>query len=903
MRVYHQVYDNDHYNRYYPMVSDPSVLPSGYGAIPYTHGFIRNKLNPRPWGVRLPATYSRCANAGGYFNAEADSDLYIYASTGIGVNFSDGVTENPNYKVGNPFNYGPVSYSYDITVSGVQNPTYPGNSGCNWCSYYNGDYRVFIAYTNGFGTSNNTEGNFNGVVYWTNTTNCKPDTFPRGAFCVPRGNWPTPPYVPTLMLAEMVSNPTGNHQFGTRENVNIAHNVLSFTLQPTITPFLLSNFNPVATPFVFASDFGQFDYPFNPQSGYHNKPHMLDDAGFHLPPMTGGIWKFAYNTDINNYYGGNYLDPYLTIHKNYSCDFSQATCFVRPRKYTPFYDPKEVLAATANRFDVGMNKAIRNYQELDQITDAGGIYPFYHFSGITPNSYDLYMKVDNIASGEPFCDTCNNYYYKKRTLVKNLPAPLKIDFLHSTQLNGYQADAYSGAIGNPYINDSGYFVESYNWQGITSSPFQDLNVANSRYNFSNNNFINSHDFSRYKVLLSNALGICEFGCDEDNIFPGLNPDITDASITGYLNNFCNNAIQLDIVTKYNAIISGSSPAVGYTSLVYYSGWTDAYLYFGKLQPLANNNTARGLAYPYRLKKRLCDDRTGVPQKCNQFTYATFTNDSGIGLINPSIPISGGWTYERWSNNEYEAGGAIVAIRDVSGLCNMAAADAYLMPNYHRNLSQCVGGLPCALCNDLRIPNSLTVQINGAGKTDVIIMKRTAKPSFAVSAGGGSDGTTLLGFPPGQNQYTNINDYCEWTFSQTTSTEILSATVQGVFYQSPFDFLAPDNPYLQFSITASSGLSNVFHDNPWFCCGNHTNQCDSYCTNQWGAFGNIPVPIKARFNPDIDCDVSISVSGTFGLECCTDNCFDPFDTPICTGRSVETALTFTFGDFQNGFDYL
>lgn len=898
MRAYHQIYDNDHYNRYYPMVSDPNTLPSGYGAIPYSHGFTRNKLTPKPWGIRLPATYSRLANAGGYFNEEADSDLYKYASTGIGVYFNDGISDNTNYQVGSPFNYGPVSVSYDVTISGVKNPTYPGNSGCNLCSYFNGDYRVFLDTITPLGFNSNTEGIFNGSLIWQNSTYCKPDSFPRGTFCVPRGNWQTPPYVPTLLLGEMTPNPTGGTiNYGQPDSIHIAHNVLSFALQPSIAPFLGSVFNPVVTPFVFALDFGELYYPFNPASGYRRKPHMLDDQGWHLPPVTGDIWKFAYNRDAVNFYGGEVINGYLTTHKNFSCDYSEATCYVRPRKYTRPYDPREALLATANRFDVGMNKSIRNWQELEQLSDGAGLYPFYHFSGITPNSYDLYMKVDNISSGEPFCDTCNNYYYKKRTLVKNLGE--KISFLDATRLDGYQADAYSGAIGNRYINDSGYFLESYNWQGISSSPFKDLNVANNPFNFSNTIFINNLD-SRSKVLLPNILGICEFGCDEDNLSPSFNSSSTsDGSITGYLNNFCNNAIQLDVVTKYNAIQSGTPPAVGLTPFVYYSGWTDAYLYFGKIQPNGNNNSAVGTAYPYRLKKRLCDDRTGIPKKCNQFSYSTFTNDSGIGLLDPSVPISGGWTYERWTDYQYEPHDVARAIMDVSGLCNMALADAYLMPNYHRNTSQCVGTLPCAICSDFRIPTTLTLKIDGDGHSDVLILKKTQKPSFDV----GSDGTSLLGFPPGQNQYANVIDYCEWTYEQTAPNETLSATVRGIYYQDVNDFLGPDNPQLQYSISMSSGLSNVFHSNTWSCCGNLTNQCTNYCTNVWGAFGNIPVAAKARFNPNIDCDLSISTNAVFGLGCCTDNCFDPFDIPVCTGRNVNTTLTFTFGDFLNGTDYL
>jgi len=268
-----------------------------------------------------------------------------------------------------------------------------------------------------------------------------------------------------------------------------------------------------------------------------------------------------------------------------------------------------------------------------------------------------------------------------------------------------------------------------------------------------------------------------------------------------------------------------------------------------------------------------------------------------------------WTYERWSNNEYEPQTHAVSIMDVSGLCNMANSDAYVMPNYHTNRSQCQGKYPCSICSDTRIPTSVTMKIDGNGKSDIFVM-RTRTPNFNYfDSELGANDPGFIPFPLDFPSFTHVQDHCLWTYPSNglaavpgnnagicspIGTMQFYGAMAGIYYDEQIGPGVRDRSIFNYSVQMTSGTSNILNGNS-FVCTNVDNPGGRSCDNTiWSANGSITVPHKAMFNPNVDCSSPIAVSGVLANFCCDIPLF--FGSTTCTGLAMDVTITFTFGDF-------
>lgn len=675
MRQYEQILNNDNYNRFYGLEGISSdALPSGYGAIPYSNSFARNKITPYPWGPRLPAVFSILANGG--FNYTQDTlNTNIYNNAARGTNFTNSsIYGSLFFNFGdlslnmNPYNFGPVNQAYIVSVTGIVNANFNNNpKACKYCTDLNKDYKVWMqrtSYSDIFGSfpDNSLQGN----VSW-NPTNypCNRDIYPRGFPCGSYGE-SNPGTMPHLQLV-LLHTPSMSGVNYIASTGNIA---LLFYLKDSIGSIDAGTLS-TSSPFFFIKDFGNFDIYKNPSWNYQNKPNMMDDAGYSLSPSIDDIY---YSSRIA---GQKLIDTSGNYNTYGTCDYSNATCIVKPYKTNPFFSPKEALPNFVDRKLDTLEKKDSSF--------LGSFTNFYR-ENMLPNSYTVkeFGSVTNNIQ-DINCADCSGYYAQERTLkISNV--------YYNYPYNNYGSGFYNDIISDnrPRTSASGYSVTNYISWGTSFDVFREKFITQ----------------NTAKNFLPNLTNICEFGCDESNI--NGNPNIT-------RNKYCNNTIKMDLVHKYYTTndISGIMDGV--------FGWLDSYIYLG--QTVVNNSTTDLSIYsPYRWKKRICDDRTSTPRNCTDYKKIGSTSYYS-GFLDMNTPLfSGGWTYENWTTEPYYTSTNsytyIKEIVDVSGLCNFINSDPIISIEKDFNRYSCIGKTSCNICYNLQIPTTATIQLDSS---DIFIL--------------------------------------------------------------------------------------------------------------------------------------------------------------------------------------
>lgn len=986
MRLYHQIYDNEHLNKWYDV--DLNNPPTGYGAVPYSHGFVRNKLTPKPFGVRVPAMYSRCASAGGrYIEDSITTDIYKDAyTTGIGlsIDFSPRIFGNLfgatafTANIGNPYNYGPVATMYEVMVSGIKNHNIANNpSGCLFCDGFNQRYIVYAdnLFTNEFTGNVNTnyvdpyllgintlrqnaDRKLNVNIGWTNNSTCTdPYTFPRSSLCTHRYNLthPSETYglsakLPFLMLAEMVDAsgkiPSYPGQSGYPHNI-----VLSFSLQPgngdldnpsaspvlrPASPDMYLGLHSYKSPFIFAHNFGEFNI-LHPSGNYIKKPNMLDDRWIELFPMTSGKWYF-YDRHFMLGSERSVFDAQKSLtNRAMACDFSEARCFIRPFKSD---NPLGVIANLADQSYRGIFKPI-----WENSAGIGGV-GFYTnpFSGFVPRSFSLTMDIDNHDGiDSPYCDSCSGYYNKRRDLIRTGDAVNLAFGAHFPMITaGYISGLRNEIFGIAGITHSGLNRQQYIWRGYTDNLFLDIQPAY------------PHGTQSTKLSLNNLSNICEFGCAEEMGGP-LSPQLDVVN--------CNNQLHLDIIYNYYAKASGGANEYPWE----FKSWTDANLYFGQayydefvVYPIPNMSVS-----PYRLTKRICDDRTGVPTPCSDikmngrglhhFGGEVFHHPAYIsaisGILNTAQPwLSGNWSYERWTNNPYEnypnIGSILSQIEyhftDLSGLCNFEQADAYIMPNYNENHVDCQNNnVQCAICNNGTIPTSVTITLTSAGGSESYILNKIpfslSQDTHIIPSLPGLRNTSNFGINVGgtskRNDY-GATDMCLFHFNDITDSYDInggispcdgtlsdpnigsngiwcdgkSITLHGINWWNNMEIgvfdptLTTNKPTFNLYINGFTSLTSSIITNSGICSKQTTFFEFGGWNNVWSSKVQIHLPEQPdRFNMNSFNCNPISVTGTLVQQCIRSNW--PFGNTEIDDSAIPITIDIEFGDFVNARDYL
>jgi hypothetical protein len=494
--------------------------------------------------------------------------------------------------------------------------------------------------------------------------------------------------------------------------------------------------------------------------------------------MTGGLWKFS---NIN--YGFGLTSPYngyLTTHKLDSCDYSNAICKIRPLKPsgTPFWPPG-VLSAINDRSHTSMLQAGNYYVGQLRLETLNNLqFPIYPLSGIHPAILNVQLGIDNIASGEPFCDNCSSFYGKNRQLISTaLSSAYNFPSIHALYTSGVNS-RINGIIS---VNASGFGVEGWSWQGYTYNHFRDYHPDASI----NQQFAET---SLGKRVLTNAFNICEFGCDDNVSIAAGGTRLAEL-------NKCNNILNLDIVTSYYAKGSGLLNIDDYYE---YNSWVDAYLYFGQATNMRQNpvTTDEIITYsPYRYAKRLCDDITGSPKRCSDLKllsskYIDDASSSGILKLDRPL-LSGGWSYERWSDKLLEFASTLQSnfhyinesgFIDVSSICDFKNANVYITPASHTETVDCYRGVTaCAVCSDRTIPREVNVNIN----SDMFILTPTT-PDVSST-----------------NRSSRIHDTCKFIGAGNLTSVCASSVAVALTFKGPNNLGSNPSPDWTFTVTGGA----------------------------------------------------------------------------------------------------
>lgn len=348
---------------------------------------------------------------------------------------------------------------------------------------------------------------------------------------------------------------------------------------------------------------------------------------------------------------------------DYSCDYSNAVCIVRPYK-SNFYDVKNVLSnfSSGNNYyhlykingSVGTNDSLfptacNNYQPNagDYLTTGrnnSNYFPQFlnlSISGVTGNIDD---KV---------CTPTNEYYNNKFKLSRYYEDGLSYPFqgLPDGYDNVYPITVtYSGGTATKYLWSG---VDMYRKVGQPSDYTSNYST--------NNNFHN----------------ICDFGCQgistEDN--------------RGFASGTCNNLIQLDIVYK-------STPST--------QKRMDAYLYLLGYQNSVSHPSSK-IFY-----KNLCDDLDGRP--CTNLVVDPTHANYSLG----NVPCFSGTTWSNnWSLIPYSGGTStilsgptvITPRQDVFNTVNFTNSQPQIQP-FTPNIP--CRSLGCTVCDGDKIPQSISI---------------------------------------------------------------------------------------------------------------------------------------------------------------------------------------------------
>lgn len=433
MTFYYQYANNDQYNKIYQQ-----ALPSGQGLapIPYTFGYF-NKLNPKPFGLPIPAQfYHRLADSGYRENKNVASPAESVLPTAV---------------------FGPVNYIYEADISGIQ--TYPGKSGCLDCSYLNRKYYFYLSSDTIFGTPIIGIGNRGNVATWTTALCNSSQRFGDCGF-----------NFPTLQLKSFTNGGLFSVASGLAWELTFLQ--LGNVRGEASNLGGLPGVGEGSQTFKKVFDYFLFDPSTNGNANLNQRKVKALEEEWILPYYTGVSQTFGSLSDVNYRSSGDF-----------NCNFSQATVILKPYK-NDFYDIYNVSEYTRTQ---------SSGYPINILADDGLILP--------PTHPFAFRNVNSFCKPSPLISGYSDLEYTSLPDIGKFPASLRINFFGvqdiiarencvpcstffgSSFLLNRKTTLLNAAIAAPADNSGTIGSHIYEWIGFASLP--QYNNFDTDYNFMN----------------------------------------------------------------------------------------------------------------------------------------------------------------------------------------------------------------------------------------------------------------------------------------------------------------------------------------------------------------------------------------------------------------------------------